>query len=221
MKKAIVLILLLAPAGRVAVYLAFDANATDWLGRTIYGLPTSQIDAFAAGAAIVFWRADRAWRWGFLSLGVGLLAGASVLVHQHLAYHAAMKWTFGYAMFLMQDGGFAWGYSSINIIAALGIAAAVKSPPRLLQSAPIIRIGTISYGIYIYHLPLLLAFERFNLPLGPWLPAYFGLVYVLAELSYRFLETPFLRLKDKQPLFVGEKPESVVQVEQRAVMSPE
>ncbi len=217
LKKAVILILVLAPAGRLAVYLAFAPGVTDWLGRTIYSLPTSQIDAFAAGAAITFLDSDRPWRWAFLSLGAGLLAGAGVLAHQHFAHHAAMKWSFGYAMFLMQDGGLVWGYSTLNIIAALGIAAAVKSPPHILQTAPIVRIGAISYGIYIYHLPLLLAIEQLDLPRSALLAAYLGLVYLVAELSFRFLETPFLRLKDRPPFVAGKQRESAIRDERRAV----
>jgi peptidoglycan/LPS O-acetylase OafA/YrhL len=67
------------------------------------------------------------------------------------------------------------------------------------------RLGQISYGLYLYHFPLLFLF----LALAPHLmlskevyPAALFIAtlagtWLLAELSYRWFETPFLNLKER------------------------
>ncbi|HYL69933.1 MAG TPA: acyltransferase [Candidatus Dormibacteraeota bacterium] len=70
-------------------------------------------------------------------------------------------------------------------------------------------LGTISYGIYMLHMPAVYApselFRRTSWWHGRtvlYCAAYYGLVFglafLLAHLSYRFFEQPFLRLKDRR-----------------------
>jgi peptidoglycan/LPS O-acetylase OafA/YrhL len=173
----------------------FRESNPDWLGRSIYGLPLSQFDAFAAGAAISLWPVQNLLRWFAVSLILTGIAGAAVIAHQHLAYHAAIKWSLGYAMYLLQDGGFVWGYSLLNVSAALGIASAIKHAPPVLQNSALVRVGVISYGVYVYHVPLLYALHQLDLPRNALLIVYPLALYSIAELSFRYLESPFLRLK--------------------------
>jgi peptidoglycan/LPS O-acetylase OafA/YrhL len=197
LRRLVLALLVLAPMGRLAIYLAFAGEPADWLGRTIYGLPTSQADAFAAGAMLVLFKIRHTRPWFVGSLFTTLAVGAAVIAHQHLAYHSAIKWSFGYTMFLLQDGGIVWGYSLLNLTAAFGIAAAIAHGPRLLQLPTIARLGVISYGIYVYHRPLLIVMERLGLQRTVLVPLYLMATYAIAELSFRCFESPFLRLKDK------------------------
>lgn len=70
---------------------------------------------------------------------------------------------------------------------------------RPLQWWPVARIGVISYGVYLLHLPVQIALDPVLRPLGvPDLPRFVVILagtLAAAELSYRFYETPFLRLK--------------------------
>jgi peptidoglycan/LPS O-acetylase OafA/YrhL len=70
-------------------------------------------------------------------------------------------------------------------------------------------LGTISYGIYMLHMPAVYATsELFKITswwhgrLALYCLAYYGLVFgitiLLAHLSYRYFELPFLRLKDRR-----------------------
>jgi peptidoglycan/LPS O-acetylase OafA/YrhL len=60
-----------------------------------------------------------------------------------------------------------------------GIVVAAK--PRWLGVAPLVAIGRISYGLYLWHFPLAM--------LLPAWAAFFG-TFVVAGLSYRFVELP-------------------------------
>lgn len=67
-------------------------------------------------------------------------------------------------------------------------------------------LGTISYGIYLFHMPvpfvyraLVNRYPQIELPMSPILFMFFCLsvTIVLAAISYRFIERPFLQLKEK------------------------
>ncbi len=62
---------------------------------------------------------------------------------------------------------------------------------------PVVWMGQRSYAIYLWHLPLIILFGLH----GWWHAAVLGVAasFVLAEISGRFVEAPFLRLKDRLP----------------------
>jgi peptidoglycan/LPS O-acetylase OafA/YrhL len=74
----------------------------------------------------------------------------------------------------------------------------------ILTFPPIARMGVISYGIYLYHVWIIgiLEFARDRHHLGTMNgPAMFGVVTLatvaVAELSYRLIEQPLLRVKER------------------------
>jgi peptidoglycan/LPS O-acetylase OafA/YrhL len=80
--------------------------------------------------------------------------------------------------------------SVLVIVAGIGGAGAAAS--RLLSNRALVHIGLISYPLYLWHWPLI-AFCH-HLHLDPTAPrnalAILGLSLGLAELTYRFIETP-------------------------------
>jgi peptidoglycan/LPS O-acetylase OafA/YrhL len=81
------------------------------------------------------------------------------------------------------------------------VASALLAPAswlgRTFSARPLRELGRVSYGIYLFHVPLLGLLRR----LSPWLAEHPGVLFVLglsaslgaAELSYRYLESPLLR----------------------------
>jgi peptidoglycan/LPS O-acetylase OafA/YrhL len=70
---------------------------------------------------------------------------------------------------------------------------------------PLIYLGRISFGLYVFHLLAIQVVEIYKsiFALSGWY-GYIGgaaasllLTIIMAALSYRFLETPFLRLKER------------------------
>jgi peptidoglycan/LPS O-acetylase OafA/YrhL len=87
------------------------------------------------------------------------------------------------------------------LVSALG---AEGFPFRLLASRPVVYLGRISYGLYVFHqLGLLVsgdAFPRYAEERPAWvlhLLVGLGLTVLLAAGSYRWIEQPFLRLKQR------------------------
>ena len=92
------------------------------------------------------------------------------------------------------------GLLAMNLASAALVACLVSSPwPGLrvfFQCAPLVWVGRVSYGIYLWHIVVFLMLGRLGLPLGwGYWPTAVGVTIALAALSYYLLERPVLRLK--------------------------
>ncbi len=69
----------------------------------------------------------------------------------------------------------------------------------LMASSPVRYTGKISYGLYLYHWPIFILGESFKIhtPFHLYAVALIAVIFIAAAVSYEFVETPFLRLKDK------------------------
>ncbi|HET6930919.1 MAG TPA: acyltransferase [Candidatus Acidoferrum sp.] len=91
-------------------------------------------------------------------------------------------------------------------LAAAGLLAAVIGAPaagaRVLTNSWLTYLGRISYGLYVYHAAgLLVAWHVFRGNSVKIYAAYaltgFGLTVLFSALSYRWLESPFLKMKER------------------------
>lgn len=89
-----------------------------------------------------------------------------------------------------------------DLLGAAGFAAIVASVANGAPAAswsswsPLVALGTISYGVYLWHLPLLLALRSWGaLPLGllPALPLVLAVTVAVAAASWFGLERPVMR----------------------------
>jgi peptidoglycan/LPS O-acetylase OafA/YrhL len=77
---------------------------------------------------------------------------------------------------------------------ALMIAAVVLGGRwRILKSAALRWVGRRSYGLYLWHVPVVLLLYRINLPAAVLLVIYVGAASALTVASWRLIERPFLR----------------------------
>ncbi|HEX9992172.1 MAG TPA: acyltransferase family protein [Acidimicrobiales bacterium] len=125
--------------------------------------------------------------------GVAGVAGAAVLAWMTVAV----------------DGGRADLYEGGLLAAALAagtVVAAVELAPgaavgRALSARPLVALGRISYGVYLWHWPLFLALNGARTGLTGWpLLAVRSLVTVaVAAASHRLLELPVRARRDRSP----------------------
>jgi len=89
----------------------------------------------------------------------------------------------------------------VSVAAALVILETLYHPTgtvaRVLEFRPLVWMGQLSYGLYIWHYPIFRQFTRFD-----WAPfvvtlAKLALTFAVASASYYWLEMPFLRLKSR------------------------
>lgn len=79
---------------------------------------------------------------------------------------------------------------------AMVFAACLIRPKGIASKLahPLAYLGTISYGIYLWHLPVILSLKRIKwLTPGQILPLALGITLVMAAASWHFFESPFIR----------------------------
>jgi peptidoglycan/LPS O-acetylase OafA/YrhL len=168
------------------------------------------IDAFAIGAIARLAPIPAIFRRPASLLGtLVVLAGAGVfllLINRGTEFQTSFL-TLGYLPALPGGGGFAWGYTILNLAFAHLIVVLAEPKAggdgwlqRFFGLPVLVRLGSISYGFYIYH-DVLLTLLRPHFPTdGPgfWVFVLVALVLTIAAamISFRLIEQPFLGLKD-------------------------
>jgi Predicted acyltransferases len=95
-----------------------------------------------------------------------------------------------------------WEALSLGLVVAdlagiMLVAGAVTTSSRILGWRPLVALGRISYGLYLWHALILLELRALGVdPLATSIATVGGGV-VVAWASYRWLESPFLRLKSR------------------------
>ncbi len=177
---------LLASVSRIGFMLAGSS------GGFIYYGSISRCDSLALGILLALF-ADRLPR---------LTRGARVL----LLATGLMGWVISSAWLNEQPGPvdlrMVLGRLIVSLAAGAILYACLHSHSQLVRGAWVVRLGKISYGLYMLHLTGILIMLSLFHPVWGWqLLATKGLGFVmtviLALASYRWIESPFLRLKDK------------------------
>jgi peptidoglycan/LPS O-acetylase OafA/YrhL len=95
-----------------------------------------------------------------------------------------------------------WGRFIVSLSAGAILYACLDSRSQLVRGRWVVRLGKISYGLYMLHVTAILIALNLLHPIWGWqLLAAKGLGFVITVLlalaSYRWIESPFLRLKDR------------------------
>jgi peptidoglycan/LPS O-acetylase OafA/YrhL len=201
---------LVARRGVIALGVALSALAIasriyvrhHWGEEAAYMFTPCRMDALAIGAFTAgLIRTDRLRRFvaNRNATGLGIIGGTVLLggaVIGHVSRTAAPMQVDGYTILAI---GFA--------VLLVGALPPHGMPARLLSWSPLRRIGTYSYGMYVFHAPLhilvgLPLLERLQWKQG----SAFGIAYMigatlctlaLAALSYHLYESRFLALKKR------------------------
>jgi peptidoglycan/LPS O-acetylase OafA/YrhL len=164
-------------------------------GRLLSKMLPSYIGFFAIGMLAAMWIEWRPLKRGFSWFGPAPTAALMGAGFACVAAHAYRHET---------AGSFNWVWTTFgNLPAAVGFAlviavAAAGTGPALgwLSTRPLVKLGVISYGIYLWHLPLLLMVRELGLLPSTFVPR-LGVVLALAigaaALSWVLLERPVMR----------------------------
>jgi peptidoglycan/LPS O-acetylase OafA/YrhL len=200
----------LTPLLRVAT----QASAPAWMlrGNLLYCTLPFQLDALLLGGLVaLLWRLlpqDHLVRAAKL---IATLAALLSLVYLIRTIHPSQHyWREHYHY---EPWQFTWGLSFIDLFAAALILCCLQSSALVAQALslrPLRWLGRISYGAYVFHdifhgvlehtITVLAVHYTFFTRHGDKLLflAALALTLILASLSYRYFETPFLRLKSRQ-----------------------
>jgi len=173
-------------------------GVTDWfaagMGLAVLSVAAARHDGRARRATAAIGR-HAPWLWG--------LAVVAWLVY------ARAEWVLGVHLWTPMLTHLAEGLAAVCVVAPVVFVAARAPVGRLTRWRPLALLGLISYGIYLWHVPLLywLAGSDERLAAGPdllehpWpgLTLFVGtmaLSVAVAIVSYRVVELPFLRRKE-------------------------
>jgi peptidoglycan/LPS O-acetylase OafA/YrhL len=196
-------LMLFAMAARLAMGIVHPDE--DWVSKNSF----TRVDGIAVGALLAVSLRGAVPQWG-TALRATLLAGC-VAVLLAVAY--------GFGLFDLPVGLpqliLGWPLAALACGGVLLSVLGDSGPfTALLRSRPIVYLGRISFGLYVYHeLMLKIAADLFPLynssssqMLAYWV---FGLgsTIPIAAASYRWLELPFLRLKRRRYTVVESRPD--------------
>jgi peptidoglycan/LPS O-acetylase OafA/YrhL len=171
--------------------------------RFIHQFTLCRLDAIAMGSLAAVWLHSSNWtrvgwkRLAFAFLAIGLMGTVSSRI-----------------IFPQQSTRVSYTFIALGFTGLLGIALVPETEMSLLHRflvCPWLRyIGKISYGLYLVHMPIFLLASNFarrhksptpssvlNAVLGA--AAQFSMVLVVASISWRYFESPILRLKKYFP----------------------
>ena len=185
----VVLIVLLAAASAIAMALLYQPGADP--DRVYYGTDTRAFELLVGAALAFVWPSRRLSsrvsdsRRALLELcGVAGLVGIAVLVAITDEYHA-----------FIYRGGLAL-LSLSTVLAIVSLTHPATTVGRALGVAPLRWLGVRSYGVYLWHYPVIVL----TTPLVDTAGAHvvrdtlqIGATLVIAELSWRFIESPIRR----------------------------
>jgi peptidoglycan/LPS O-acetylase OafA/YrhL len=171
------------------------------LACSIWMLPTAQAATFyllpgrawelLAGSMLAFLPARLApdsgiWREILSALGLAGIFTAVFAYNDTTPFPgaAALLPCLGTALVIFANGPHARSRPAVSNLSLLG---------RLISMKPLVWIGLISYSLYLWHWPLFAFIRYFDFEEVPlalrWITV--GSAFVLAALSWRFVETPF------------------------------
>jgi peptidoglycan/LPS O-acetylase OafA/YrhL len=216
LRRLIIAMIVLAPFLRLGTAQLLTAWTPDRTllstGAGIYVLLSSHLDAFGLGAALAA---------GFplltrqplkkLMVCLAVIIGAGLAVLHSLRSERLSGWSsLGYPLTLAWHHQYVWGYTLVNLAAAWFIALLVAPDAgpgarRWLENPAAAYLGRISYGIYVWHAPVLaltvivLRVPEYRPPGALGLLAAIVITIGLAAACYHGFESWFLKFKNLRP----------------------
>ena len=219
LRKLFLSFIVLGPVFRLVYYFLHTSGVFGFLVAepplAIYSLPFSHMDAFAFGAYINCFSLSKAKQQFYWLAALILTIG---FASQYIATGGVGKLlAFGYPLRLPYGYQFIWGYTLLNYFFAILIYGVVQEGwlTRSLEWHPLRYLGKISYGLYVYHFPIVWFSGRIAElgvapPLLQPLSALIALsaTILIASMSFYFIERPIINLKDRFfPLHSTNRPE--------------
>jgi peptidoglycan/LPS O-acetylase OafA/YrhL len=183
------------------------------IADVVYWNTLSHLDAFCIGGIIPVFQLSGKIKKPIWVLRIVFLFGLIAGILNYFYSDSKLSYwdDFGYNHWLIGNFQHVWHYSILNAFCGALILVLVSknsenSIPRtrkFLEHPWIVRIGKVSYGMYLFHW-IVLTYLFYNLikpetyihKLLLFIP-YVLVVYTISEISYSLFESKFIKLKDK------------------------
>jgi peptidoglycan/LPS O-acetylase OafA/YrhL len=199
--------LLLAPALRAATHIVATQvwDVTD-PAVSVYVMPLSYLDAFAAGGLVALGH-FRCCRRKLLAYTAIAIAAGLINAYMLASSPVVLRADLGYPIYMSAGFQYIWGYTILSLLFAALIGSVVthRGDYRWLEFGALEYLGKISFGLYLLHRPVvalaLWLVGASGLDLKPYDLSFAALCVALtigiAALSYRYLEYPITRRKHR------------------------
>jgi peptidoglycan/LPS O-acetylase OafA/YrhL len=199
LKVFLLFLIVSTPFFRWAIYEMSAHRLIPGIGKeadlVVYVLPFSYFDAFATGAYFALY-GKAASRQTIAVLAVFVLGAG--LLGSWLHHGSAEYWSLGYRIFLRDAYQYIWAYTLLSLFFGVVLVSVREGnfAVAVFNNAILHYIGKISYGIYIFHYPII------------WLLglSFTGFVHILlafvatlgiSAMSYELFEKRFIAMKDR------------------------
>ena len=228
LKKITIAILILCPLLRLWGVLYGVHQVTDpyWFGELFYTNTFCQSDALLTGVALAIFdfKHLKPYLTFFATLIICLTAGIAFLVclrsagwflvpAKSLGFDFPCFWFYEKTAYWLVNIRPFYQYTMVNFIAASLILPAINGKPLfpfLFQNKGVAYLGKISYGIYVFHFPILTSLIMLtDIKFGGWYHItdppviqiscfilYISIVIFAAHLSYQYFEKRILKFKN-------------------------
>lgn len=211
-KIFMIAVVLLSPLIRLLLgnYFTSQGHSEFVVADAVYWHTLSHLDAFFAGGLISILSLDskitKPGRW--LLFSVILVISAGFLNYLLVGEEGSYLLSFGYGHGRSANYEHVWYYTVLNFMFAALVLNLVSDRTnslikKVLENPWMVRIGRVSYGMYIFHWAILtyVFFHFFNMENAGtrWLLfiPYLATVYLFSELSFRLFEVKFINMKDR------------------------
>lgn len=181
------LVIMAAITALAVGYRIFAGAGTGWSAERIAYAPDTRAEQLLLGAFLAVLLAERRVRVPVVVLGLAALA---------CPVFAVLPPELGEPFY------FRFGGSTLIAVAAAVLVAGLvdgRTTPlhRLAAWRPLVWVGERSYGIYLWNLPLVAIVAATPVPDPAQAPLKLALTFLVPALSYRYVERPCLRVKEK------------------------
>jgi len=214
-KTLLIAIVLLSPLLRFAVGVHYKGLGLSPLtiSDAVNFNTLCQLDAFCLGGLIPVLGLDQRLKtpWTIFAIMAIACLAAGITNFIQNPHHDGFIFDWGYYHYGVNNYEYVWQYTCLNflfaslLLALVSIHSQHRFPlvTRLLENKWMVRIGKVSYGMYIFHwlVYIYLFYDLFK-PTNKtgiallFIP-YTLVVYGLSELSYRLYESRFIQWKDR------------------------
>jgi peptidoglycan/LPS O-acetylase OafA/YrhL len=200
LKRFLLVVILSGPFMRLLSGMILDARILPTLGQTdlaIYILPFSHVDAFAIGGYFALYGKSKS------NFQVWLSILSVVAVGTVTSWLSARQFEWdqlGYAPFMKDSYKYIWGYSVVNLMFAY-VLVHVRDKAfmtALFENRFLVYLGTISYGLYVFHFPILwmVYSTMYKLPIIVQILTTLIFTVLVSMASYELMEKRFINMKD-------------------------
>lgn len=225
-KRIFLVVILLSPVVRFAVgeYYRNQGLSELTISNGVNFNTLCQLDAFFIGGIITVMSLDKKISRPFSLFVCLLLLTITAGLTSYLTSESEYSYLkdLGFNHYLIGNYQHVWHYTLLNFLFASFVLClvsplrmqAVAPLKKLMENAVLVRIGRVSYGMYLFHwLIWVYVFGKIFHPQSDAYKAllfipYVAAVYLASEISFNLFEIHFIRMKDR--FFPSLKPVSVV-----------